>query len=79
MSGYYPGSIDVAMRIPAGGQDKRTATHYLADLIDEAEVSLMRSPSWRNGCPLLQEERWPHITSAALPRGDRPDKGRWAS
>jgi len=79
MSGNYPGSIDLSVRVPAGGQDKRTGDQYRAALERETEASLRRSASWRNGCPLLQEERWPTITSANLGgRGDRPDKGRWA-
>jgi hypothetical protein len=86
MTGYYPGSIDLASRaerVPnlngGAGQDRRTGDQYRAALARETEASLRRSASWRNGCPLLEEERWPTITSSALGgRGDRPDKGRWA-
>jgi len=79
MSGNYPGSIDISVRVPAGGQDRRTGAQYLAALERETEASLRRSASWRNGYPLLEEERWPTITSSALGgRAERPDKGRWA-
>jgi hypothetical protein len=75
----YPGSIDISVRLPAGGQDKRTAAQYTTDLARETEWSLRRSPSWRAGKPLADGERWPNLTSADLGgRGDRPDKGRWA-
>ncbi len=80
MSGNYPGSIDISVRVPASGQDKRTGDQYRAALERETEASLRRSPSWRAGKPLAEGERWPSLTSADLGgRGDRPDKGRWAA
>jgi len=63
---------------PKPGQDRRTGDQYRAALARETEASLRRSPSWRNGLPLLEEERWPRLTTADLPRSDLPTKGRWA-
>jgi len=68
----------VRVRKPKPGQDRRTGDQYRAALQRETELSLQRSPSWRNGLPLLEEERWPRLTTADLPHSDLPTKGRWA-
>lgn len=86
MSGLYPGSIDLTVRperlsnfhVP-GGQDRRTGAQYRADLEAETERSLMRSPRWRVGLPLADDERWPRLSSDQLGsrKGELPTKGRW--
>lgn len=66
---------------PKPGQDRRSGDEYRAALQRETEASLRRSASWRNGCPLTDEERWPTITSKGLGNRsgvpDLPSKGRW--
>ncbi len=67
-----------AERIPVikatGGQDRRTGAEYLAALERETEASLRSKTVW----PYTGPERWRAPTRADLPRGQRPDKGRWA-
>jgi hypothetical protein len=63
---------------PKPGQDRRTGDQYRAALQQETEATLRRSPSWRAGGPLLEEERWSRLTTADLPHSDLPTKGRWA-
>lgn len=82
---FYPGRVDLQVRderIPnvraEGGQDRRSGAEYLAALERETDASLRQSTSWRAGRPLEDHERWPNLTSADLPRGDSPAKGRWA-
>jgi thioesterase domain-containing protein len=70
------------------GQDHRTGAEYQADLDREAEVSLMRSASWRAGKPLDDHraecdcertlagcvERRPTAYSSELPKQPSPSR-----
>jgi hypothetical protein len=68
----------VRIRKPKARKDPRGDAEYTAALTRETETTLRRSPSWRNGLPLLDEERWSRLTTADLPHSDLPTKGRWA-
>ena len=48
---------------PTAGQDRRTGEQFAAALARETEASLNRSPRWRAGQPLEEQERWSWLSS----------------
>lgn len=75
---------------PDSGHDTRTGDQYWADLVNEAERSLLKSRNWRAGraladhltqcdCPptlagCVERRAW--HTIADIPKGGRPKGGR---